>query len=80
MCRRLLCQYRPNYGWTKQGREQLKLCTVQQIKHNLVIKIFCLLPVQQNNLAGKGCKEESNSLLAKPTVALKVSVQVINLI
>ena len=29
------------------GRQkQLKLCTVQQIKYNLVIKIFCLVSVQ----------------------------------
>ena len=52
-CRCLLCQYLPNFGWTKQGREQLKLCTVQQIKYDLVFKIFCLQPIQLNNLSDK---------------------------
>ena len=60
---------KPDPFWLDQaGRKQLKLCTVQQIKYNLVIKIFCLLSMQQNNGSGKSCKEESNSLQAKPTV------------
>ena len=50
------------------GRKQQKLCTAQPIKHNLVIKIFCLVTVELNNLAGTGCLVEFGARYEQLTV------------
>ena len=51
------------------GRKQQKLCTAQPIKHNLVIKIFCLVTVELNNLAGTGCLVEFGARYEQLTVS-----------